>query len=101
MLTHNRVDPLTILSASSGGEVGVYRLDPNTGSWEPTGQYPSDVGYLDGRFYRNEATEKTFFLWNGRATSIVGDQYATVSQLSSKMDISASPFYRGLFDNWS
>lgn len=39
-------------------------------------------------------------MWDG-VIPLVGDMYATVTQLATKLDISAAPFYRGSFNNWS
>ena len=97
-----RADPVTILSVDPHTEIGTpYRLDPITEEWIRTDQNMMEAGSLLGRLYRDAVIQKTFFVWNDQVFSVVGDQYATVAQLSTKLDLSSAPWFRKTIPEWN
>lgn len=92
-------NPMTVFM--SGGTL--YRYDPVSDNWvELTGTTPVQEGFLPGRIYRNPSTKKCFFLWDGTATPLIDVTMATLEkELSTKMDISASPNFRGMISAWN
>ena len=101
----SHISPVSILSVDPATGDGIAcRLDPILGEWTPTHQSLLEAGFLPGRLYRNEATEKTFFIWNEKIISIVGDQYASVEALqrglATKLDLSSAPWFRKTIPEW-